>query len=442
MKRFLATIAALALLCAIIFAGAGAFRSGDFLKAVSGMAQEGIERAEIFAINTMLRVSEAGKGGASVSAEASEAINTGYVARDEEEAFSLFGYPVSAAEGLSGFAYDQLSPDVQHVYSQLYTGITDLRSEFTVRAGGSEEIKSAITAIMVDHPEFFWLDGSASMNGFTTFGIWQVKLDFNMDAADIPTVREAIENRALQYELALSPDAGDYEKVKAAYEFIIDITDYVADSPQNQNIQSVFINGMSVCAGYGRALQYLLGRVGVWCAYIEGTTGTEAEGHAWNLVNIDGVYAYVDPSWGDPTYGEDETDAARLAIIYDYLCLTTDEMLRTRHIADGNYELPLASDRTYDYYVMNGMFYDGFDSGDVSSAIWRAVDEGRNSVFFKFSDSYSYYAAKSALFPAAEDGIESLLDAPIRQRMEWDESTSMRYYYSCSDDLWIIKVYW
>lgn len=442
MKKFFTTIAVPALLCAVILAGASVYRSGDFLKTAANVAHEGLERAEIFAINTMLRVSEAGKSGASVAAEAADAVDTGYVARDEEEAFSLFGYPVDAAEGLSGFAFDQLSEGVQRVYSQLYTGITELRSEFTVRADDSEQIKSAISAIMVDHPEFFWLDGSASMNGFTSFGIWQVKLDFNINAEDIPTVREAIENRALQYELSLSPDAGDYEKVKAAYDFIIDITDYVADSPQNQNIQSVFINGMSVCAGYGRALQYLLQRVGVWCAYIEGTTGADAEGHAWNLVNIDGVYAYVDPSWGDPTYGEDATDAARLAIIYDYLCLTTDEMLRTRHIADGNYELPTASDMTYDYYVRNGMYYNGFDQDAVSSAIWRAVDDGRNSVFFKFSDSYSYFAAKSALFPSAEDGIESLLDAPIRQRMEWDESDSMRYYYSCSDELYIIKVYW
>ena len=50
--------------------------------------------------------------------------------------------------------------------------------------------------------------------------------------------------------------------------------------------------------------------------------------------------------------------------------------------------------------------------------------------------------ARKALFPPEGSEAESLLDAPIRQRMEWDDTESMRYYYSCSDDLWIIKVYW
>ena len=376
------------------------------------------------------------------AADGSVVVESVVSAMDEEDAVRLYGTPVEASGGLSGFAYDQLSEEIQAVYAQLYTGIAEKRAEFPLRAKDSEHIKSALNAVIIDHPEFFWIDGNANMSGFKGIGIWQIRLDFNIDPSEIDSVQAQIDAAAQEYLNSLPEGASDYQKVKAAYEYIIRTTDYNLNSIQNQNIQSVFLYHISVCAGYSRALQYLLAKAGVWCAYIEGTTGPDSEGHAWNLVNIDGVYTFVDPSWGDPTYGEDATDASRLDIIYDYLCLTSDELLRARHIPDGSYEVPVCTDRTYDYYILNGLYYEGFDPDAISSALWHAVDEGERAVFMKFSDFESYVLASDALFPAADDPAESLLDAPIRQRMEWDSANSMRYYYSCSDELWIIKVYW
>ena len=303
-------------------------------------------------------------------------------------------------------------------------------------------LRKVYNAVIFDHPEFFWIDGNAGMSGYKALGIWQISLDFTVNADEIDSIETRIDEKANEYLASLPEGASDYDKVKAAYEYIIRTTDYDTSSRNNQNIMSVFLDGKSVCAGYARALQYLLKKAGVWCAYIEGTTGASMEGHAWNLVYIDGVYTYVDPSWGDPTYGEDATDASRLEIIYDYLCLTSDELMRIRHIPTGVYALPECTDTSFDYYRLNGLFYEGFDPDAVGGAVWHAVDEAERSVFFKFSDFESYQMAVDALFPAEGDEAESLLDAPIRQRMEWDAASSMRYYYSCSDELWIIKIYW
>ena len=304
---------------------------------------------------------------------------TEMAARDEADAFAIYGFPVSETEGLSGFAYDQLGEEEQYVYRQLYTGVSQRLSEFTLRAKDSEYIKSALTALIIDHPEFYWIDGNANMSGFKGIGIWQIRLDFNVDSSQIDSIQAVIDEAAEEYLSSIPEGASDYQKVRLAYEYIINTTDYDLNSTQNQNIQSVFLNHLSVCAGYSRALQYLLNKAGVWCAYIEGTTGDNSEGHAWNLVKIDGNYTFVDPSWGDPTYGEDATDASQLSIIYDYLCLTSDEMLRAKHIPSAAYELPECTDRSYDYYILNGLYYEGFDPDDISSALWHAVDEGERS---------------------------------------------------------------
>lgn len=370
-------------------------------------------------------------------------VDAGVTAGSENDAFSLFGFPVDEAEGLTGYAYEQLAEGTRSVYAQLYTGISEKMDSFTIRAKDTDAIKAALTAVIADHPEFFWINGSAAISGFSAFGIWQIRPEFTVESSRIEEIEDRIEECANEYLSSLDADATEYGKVKAAYEYIIRSTDYSLESPQNQNIQSVFIDHLSVCAGYARAFQYLLHKAGVFCAYVEGETdGSDAESHAWNLVRIDGVYTFVDPSWGDPTYREDETDAAILPIIYDYLCLTSEEMLRTGHIPDSAYYLPDCSDRQYDYYRLNGLYYEGFDPDAISGALWHAVDEGEQQVFMKFSDDDSYLAAQEALFPPEGSGIESLLSGPIRQRMEWDEISSMRYYFSCSDELRIIKIYW
>ena len=50
------------------------------------------------------------------------------------------------------------------------------------------------------------------------------------------------------------PDgAGDYEKIKYVYEYLIKNNEYVPDSENNQNILSVVQNGETVCQGYAYA---------------------------------------------------------------------------------------------------------------------------------------------------------------------------------------------
>ena len=64
------------------------------------------------------------------------------------------------------------------------------------------------------------------------------------------------------------------------------------------------------------------------CIYVEGDSKDSDEGHAWDIVEIDGQYYYVDATNGDQP-GFLQGDAVQLAehktIIYDYLCPFPEE---------------------------------------------------------------------------------------------------------------------
>lgn len=352
----------------------------------------------------------------------------------------MLAQPEPETEGLTGFSYERLSEDLQQLYRELYTGVSARKTSLFITACTTSDAGRALNALLDDHPEFFWMDGKASVYGLEGAPVVQLSFDFNIAPAAIDETSSRIEAAFQEYESTLPENAGTYDKVKAAYEYIIKQTDYDSSltGDQSQNIQSVFLNRLSVCAGYARAFKYLMDREGIPCAFLSGTaTGPDgrSESHAWNLVTIDGVDTLVDVTWGDPTYqGDAVTDPDFIS--YDYLCLTSEEMRRTGHTAGENYTAPECTDRRYDYYILNGGYSETFDRDAVAFALMDTVDNDRRDVRFKFGSKEAYQVAMYELF---EGGM--VADA-LQRRMAWDDLTSITYYHQYSEGLYTIRVFW
>ncbi|MEE0027525.1 MAG: hypothetical protein U0J70_08035, partial [Atopobiaceae bacterium] len=65
-----------------------------------------------------------------------------------------------------GWAYASLEEDQQKLYIQLLAGVTSLEQSFEVEASSVEDIEPSYRAMMVDHPELFWVDGSTHYTYF------------------------------------------------------------------------------------------------------------------------------------------------------------------------------------------------------------------------------------------------------------------------------------
>ncbi len=258
-----------------------------------------------------------------------------------------------------------------------------------------------------DHPELFYVEGYSYVKYTRGDRITSIVFSgsYTMEYDEAVERKAEIEAAAEEILAQIDMDASDYEKVKYVYETLIRNTEYQLDSPDNQNIYSVFINHTSVCQGYAKATQYLLDRLGVECSLVLGTVDT-GEVHAWNLVKLDGSYYYLDTTWGDASYqisgsGAELDGYVMPEINYDYLCVTTAELLRT-HTLGGQIPMPVCDSTEYNYYVQEGALFREYDSGQMEELFQRAIEQGKTDITVKCSDIACYQEIISALIDGQE----------------------------------------
>ena len=119
----------------------------------------------------------------------------------------------------------------------------------------------------------------------------------------------------------------DYEKFKAVTNWIVSNVTYDSHYNGKPNIPAgteyphdmtgAVLDGYAVCDGYAGTFYYMANAVGIKALYEDGISIAERKGHAWNLVQIDGTYYYVDPT--NAYFKEDGEPGRELLLGQKYL---------------------------------------------------------------------------------------------------------------------------
>lgn len=312
----------------------------------------------------------------------------------------------------SRFAYESLTEEEKLWYLKMEQALGNMEEQVRlpeegIAAGMDEtDIDGIFQCVLNDHPELFFVEGYT----YTKYsrGDKLLAVDFagaySMDREEALARKREIEAGAAVMLAGISQDASEYEKVKYVYETIIKNTDYDLNSSDNQNIYSVFVNHSSVCQGYAKAAQYLLNMLGMECTLVMGTVDT-GESHAWNLVKVDGSFYYLDTTWGDASYRmeepEGEADSHMPEINYDYLCVTTQDLLRT-HTLGGAVPMPECVDNEANYYVREGALFSSYDREQMKGLFDRARERGLTDVTVKSMDMACFQEIYKGLIEAQE----------------------------------------
>lgn len=298
------------------------------------------------------------------------------------------------------YCYQQLDEPGRQWYRDIQRILASLGQEQELSPEGleagltEEDIDRIFCYVLADHPEYFYVDGYR----YTKYSRMDrlVKIEFSgsytCDSQECADRWERI-SEAAGALLAQAPAEGDdYEKARFVYETLIRSTDYVLDAPDSQNLYSVLVNGASVCQGYAKATQYLLNCLGIPCMLVQGQV-EPGEGHAWNLLCLDGEYYYMDTTWGDASYrqaeGVDEEQGWIPQVNYDYLCVTTQQLLRT-HTPSKDVPLPECTATRDNYYVREGCLLDECEETVLRQAFDRAVSAGRQEISLKCTEESVY----------------------------------------------------
>lgn len=335
------------------------------------------------------------------------------------------------------YYYQHLPEHLHEAYRELYVRIMRNEDEGNLMSGVSvEEFWRTYYAVLADHPEIFWIGTSAQVeeSGLTKTVV-AYKLESIVPVEERLAMRGRLEAAADECIAQIDREASVYQKIRFVYEYIINRTEYGAGSQDSQNIQSVLLYQSSVCAGYSKAFQYILNRMGIFCTYITGTIQNGGD-HGWNMVRIEDEYYYVDVTWGDPVFANQvDQSGGSDTINYMYLCCTETDLFRT-HVPGNLIELPRCTSDAYDFYKLNGLYYETFEYDTVYQALMNSVWENQAKIVMKFGSAGAYEAAKQELFEG------NLLKDPGGYLMETNGVSSWNYRYHTEDEFYLITIYW
>lgn len=338
-------------------------------------------------------------------------------------------------EGHQEYYFKQLTEEEQRVYRELLKGIRAREKEFYLTISDDDSIDRSYHAVLKDHPEIFWVHNREKIykTTYSDSDYCVFTPGYTYTDSEIDEIQTAMEQSFQEVRALIPEDAGDYEKVRIVYTYVIDHTQYQTGE-DDQSIAGVFWKKSAVCAGYAGAVQYLLERLDIPCIYVDGSTKGSTEGHAWDIVKIGQEYYYVDATNGDqPDFLNG--DAAQLeehkTIIYDYLCPFPEEYERT-YTPSEELTVPACTAKDLDFYVLNQGYYEDYSWQDIYDYCKMRMDNGAAVVRFKFGSQESFSEACQELL---DDGV---VQNVAQYYMKLHGLGQVEYHYGVMDNFYTI----
>lgn len=338
-------------------------------------------------------------------------------------------------EGHQEYYFKQLTEEEQRVYRELLKGIRAREKEFYLTISDDDSIDRSYHAVLKDHPEIFWVHNREKIykTTYSDSDYCVFTPGYTYTDGEIDEIQTAMEQSFQEVRALIPEDAGDYEKVRIVYTYVIDHAQYQTGE-DDQSIAGVFWKKSAVCAGYAGAVQYLLERLDIPCIYVDGSTKGSTEGHAWDIVKIGQEYYYVDATNGDqPDFLNG--DAAQLeehkTIIYDYLCPFPEEYEKT-YTPSEELTVPACTAKDLDFYVLNQGYFEDYSWQDTYDYCKMRLDNGAAVVRFKFGSQEAFSEACQELL---DDGV---VQNVAQYYMKLHGLGQVEYHYGVMDNFYTI----
>lgn len=269
-----------------------------------------------------------------------------------------------------------------------------------------------------DCPELFQLDFGGEISytyDEATSYVREVALPYRMDLAQYESARKACDRTAESLR-AQADGRSDYEKELIVYDYLTQNCLYDTTARHADNAYGALVLGRAKCDGIAYAAAWLLRALDVPCLSAAGYPARDEVGHAWNLVELDGVWYGLDITPDVPEEDEKTPPLHQAVNVSDRCILAEYPVLDDAILWFGG--LPEADSMAWSWYVLAGRY---LPAGTDGSAL----------LYDCFSEAYSGSGAFSLQFESADE-MNALFDDFDRVVEDWmEQSGTEQLEYTC-----------
>lgn len=268
-------------------------------------------------------------------------------------------------QGHSHYGYYTLTKELQRCYEEIENAIFRMLEEFTVEKVSADEFTRVLEYFIQDNPLVYWLDVTYSyrerMDGKT-----DVTFVYTSDYDSVGETLRKIDAVGSKMISRISDKLPDFDRMTMVHDEIIRMAEYDLEAPRQSDVAGALIDGRATCLGYARAYQYILSRMGMMALMVYGFA---KEGHAWNMVWLEGSYYHVDATW------DDRMPEHRAHISHAFMLLS-DKAISATHSVDkvASYSMPSCKSEE-SYFARVGTLVDTDDEETLKAVISKALDK-------------------------------------------------------------------
>lgn len=296
--------------------------------------------------------------------------------------------------------YSKLSAKEQKVYDTILASALKFNAkvEFEYSLTHSDYAR-LLGLVYFQNPEVFWLRGLIDLSDDGK----SANLYYICDKEQASSMIQFLNEKVKLIMQQIPADATTLKKLRVCHDYICTNTTFTKGGNSSQTIMGPLVDGVGQCEGYTKSFLYLCNLLEVPCLYISGMNDSGAT-HAWNVVQIDGIWYNIDCTWDDPIMKV--FDAKNVS--YQYFGVRDEDIHNKTHFSvnisqngeDWTYfEPPACTSLKHNIDLVYGNSAKSYEEGYevLKSEMLKAIKDDRTVVHVKFESQEVYMTAYKRL---------------------------------------------
>lgn len=255
----------------------------------------------------------------------------------------------------SKYLINQLDKEMNADFCAMYQAVMDFKDDVLLPYPvNNNEIGVLMYLLRYECPELIQLSKNAvtySSGLAAVDQVYKTTLSYDMTEEEYSAHKADCMDIIMQIK-ADTAGMADADKELYVYNYLAERITYDKSSLYCDNAYGALVNGKVKCDGISQAMKWLCDEIGIPCIILAGAEAGDPIGHAWNVVNVNGIWSDVDL-----------TADVRIGNNRDYIMYpaynVSDAWIRSKYPLYDAYDgldIPENASMDMSYHAMSGEF--------------------------------------------------------------------------------------